>query len=180
MPQLHWCKRQGYHGAFGKASRHGTKRLETSGGTAILCRSHIASAPVAGLSSSRYNVMRLNLGKRTQLHVVSIYAQVGLGATGANLELLAELGEYLGGLQQPWVVAGDWNMTPEELQDTDWLRRVRGTMVCPSQPTCRSALLTHRGESTPQPSTTTQRRHPGARPWCTGQAGRRPAAGHGL
>ena len=39
-------------------------------------------------------------------------------------------------LPGPWVLTGDFNMDPEVIADTQWVRQVNGTVVAPELPTC--------------------------------------------
>jgi hypothetical protein len=47
----------------------------------------------------------------------------GLGQT--NLAILTELAAYIGTIRGPWVVAGDWNITPQQLQAASWDKIVK-------------------------------------------------------
>ena len=39
-----------------------------------------------------------------------------------------------------YVIAGDWDMTPAELEEVQsWRQKVRGRVVAPALPTCRSS-----------------------------------------
>ena len=44
-------------------------------------------------------------------------------------------------LNGPWAVGGDWNCTPEELAQTNWLKIVKGTVVAPQVSTCNSRVI---------------------------------------
>ena len=41
----------------------------------------------------------------------------------------------------PWLLAGDWNCTPDELAATGWLQLVGGEIVAPKTATCNDRIL---------------------------------------
>jgi len=47
----------------------------------------------------------------------------------ANMAKLSNLGAILKTVQAPWIVAGDWNCTPQQLAKTGWLELVDGEVV---------------------------------------------------
>ena len=68
--------------------------------------------------------------------MISVYPRDTIGTAGENNELLAELAAFIGTLSGPWVVGGDWNFSPQAMQDTSWPCIVRGKVVAPLLPTC--------------------------------------------
>eukprot|EP00959_Pyramimonas_sp_CCMP1952_P298769 6249150-Pyramimonas_sp.AAC.1 len=68
----------------------------------------------------------------------SIYlpADDPLGAVGS--EILGRVGEGLHSLGPPFVLGGNWNATPEVLQDMGWPSILRGRIVRPDSCTCKS------------------------------------------
>eukprot|EP00969_Alexandrium_andersonii_P314472 13892230-Alexandrium_andersonii.AAC.1 len=75
---------------------------------------------------------------RGGVHFVSVYLKDGDGLGETNLAILAELAAFLGALRGPWVVGGDWNISPEVLVSSNWLQAVGGVVEAPAQPTCHS------------------------------------------
>ena len=58
------------------------------------------------------------------------------GAAGyANSSVLGELIAYVGTLPEPWIIAGDLNLPPEELTSTNVFQVVRGVPLHPGEPT---------------------------------------------
>ena len=47
----------------------------------------------------------------------------------------------LNSVTSPWAIGGDWNCTPEELQQTGWLKLVQGTTVTPEVHTCGQRFI---------------------------------------
>ena len=59
-----------------------------------------------------------------------------------NLRLLTDVGKELHLLGHEWLLGGDWNMTPEQLQETEWLQQAKASVVLASTaPTCNSKVL---------------------------------------
>ena len=54
----------------------------------------------------------------------------------ANVAILEQLTIHLSTLRGPWIIAGDWNLSPDVLQASGWLDTVGGSIVAPSDPTC--------------------------------------------
>ena len=72
--------------------------------------------------------------------VVSLYLRTeGLtGPTNSNSEVLASLMAYIRTLQEPWIVLGDWNVDPTELQDTTICQIMRGRRILATgEATCK-------------------------------------------
>ena len=59
------------------------------------------------------------------------YLYDGVGARGANLDLLQLIAAVMKALKAPWVLAGDFNMTPDELQASGWPKLACATIVSP-------------------------------------------------
>ena len=57
------------------------------------------------------------------------------GWSASNCSLMRNLVETLQTLQHPWVIAGDFNMEPDELTAGFWYVALRPTLVAPRQPT---------------------------------------------
>ena len=71
---------------------------------------------------------------RGGIAVASLYAVVGLGMKGENLDMLDLLEEKILGLNCLWIVGGDFNMKPEELRG--FAMRTGGIVVAPEGVTC--------------------------------------------
>ena len=55
------------------------------------------------------------------------------------MRILQELAIALKALKGPWVVAGDWNLTPEVLRASRWPELVGGVVVATASPTCHQS-----------------------------------------
>ena len=59
--------------------------------------------------------------------------------TERNVEILNAAGEAIMGFGGPWILAGDFNMTPGDPQQaSEWLERIGGVVVAPELATCKS------------------------------------------
>ena len=71
-----------------------------------------------------------------ELAVGNVYLESGKGpGGGVNPQLLAELAVFVQELRIPWIIAGDWNCTPEELASAGFLMLVKGRLLAPAQET---------------------------------------------
>ena len=73
---------------------------------------------------------------RGGVHACSIWLIHGQRLSDDNLAILAEAAILLCTLSGPWVIGGDWNITPETLQASGWLDVVGGKVVAPTLATC--------------------------------------------
>ena len=67
---------------------------------------------------------------------MSVYLCCSEGLSRRNLDLLQSLAQVIDSLHGPWIVAADFNMSPEVLRSSGWLNLVHGRVVAPSAPTC--------------------------------------------
>ena len=70
------------------------------------------------------------------LHLISVYLKDSEGLSEYNLKILQEAAALVLTLGTPWVMAGDWNVNPQRLQQANWLGIVKGTVVATELPTC--------------------------------------------
>ena len=56
-----------------------------------------------------------------------------------NMLVLEELAKALNALGGPWIVGGDWNMTPSTLSTSKWPSMVGGKVVATSLHTCHNS-----------------------------------------
>ena len=112
-----------------------------SGGVAIACRfaygaTDVSESAVPDGARHRMTVSWINAYMRGGLYVVSVWLRDSEGLSPGNLDLLQLLARVLINLKGPWVVAADWNITPEVLVKAAWLRMVGGHIHANSAPTC--------------------------------------------
>ena len=114
-----------------------TEGTGSSGGEWVLIRKHLQSYPGrlatrgSKLATERGWVPAFLRGAGYTICIVSLYLVPTIGATGENLTRLRGLGGFLYGLRCPYLVLGDFNMTPQVLAGTGWLRLVHGKAIEP-------------------------------------------------
>ena len=62
--------------------------------------------------------------------LIWLYLFCGVGYDDQNAGMLARVALLLASLRVPWIIAADWQMTPAELQKTEWPRAVDGVICC--------------------------------------------------
>ena len=77
---------------------------------------------------------------RGGVYCVSFWLRDSEGLSAPNMALLDELAHALGSLRGPWIVGGDWNLTPDVLSASRWTELVGGTIAAPALPTCNSSV----------------------------------------
>eukprot|EP00959_Pyramimonas_sp_CCMP1952_P341438 7152609-Pyramimonas_sp.AAC.1 len=61
-----------------------------------------------------------------------MYLQPGLKFGGVNRTRLLAAGSFVPALSDPWVILADWNLEPPEWGKSEWLGKIRGAVVTPS------------------------------------------------
>ena len=59
------------------------------------------------------------------------YLTASIGYTGSNVTKLNNIGSFLNALKDVWILAGDFNMPPEQLAKSGWLEKVGGKIIVP-------------------------------------------------
>ena len=120
-------------------------------GVGVAAPSHIGLTRVGeqqfdlspALSPGRLTAAWLDGGLKGGVVVASAYLWHSEGVTPRNLALLQAAVDVAVRHGGPWLIGGDFNMTPEEMQADEaaraWLNKLGGTIVAPSSPTCRSS-----------------------------------------
>ena len=66
---------------------------------------------------------------------VMCYLTCTIGYSGDDVLKLDQIGSFLRALKDIWVLAGDFNLTPEEMAKSGWLDRIGGTIIVPHNTT---------------------------------------------
>ena len=127
--------RLGWSGSITQAY---VKNHGAGGGTGVLGRHQYSAIPYP-LSAEAQRVL---LGRCTATYVnvlggiliVSFYGKSGVNIAG-QLDLLAALGTFLRTCGLPYIVAGDWQVAPEALQEAKFPHRVGGQIFAPPEAT---------------------------------------------
>jgi endonuclease/exonuclease/phosphatase family metal-dependent hydrolase len=67
----------------------------------------------------------------------AVYLHVGEVWSERNLEIMQSLGSSLVALNQPFVIMGDFNMSPNEFSQDEFLNNVNASVVAPDTETFR-------------------------------------------
>ncbi len=93
--------------------------------TAVLVEGHIVVAHVAALVKGGY----VNY---------TVYLHTREGMSDRNQQLVQTIGEHAAAHGRPWVAGGDWNVEPQELQESAAFAGLGGVVVSSGAPTCFS------------------------------------------
>ena len=75
--------------------------------------------------------------KGCNLTAINLYLDSSTGMKGANRSKLTIIGGFVRALKGLWLLAGDWNNTPQELAQSGWLEEIGGCILTPNVPfTC--------------------------------------------
>ena len=119
-----------------------------SSGVAVGCRKHIGlaeSCEDADLPEelrARFTAKHIGAVCKGGFHLCSgyLHTAVGIGHK-LNLDWLQAAAGVLSTLKGPWILAADFNCTPQQLTDTGWLAVVGGVIFAPNQPTCKNRVI---------------------------------------
>ena len=79
---------------------------------------------------------------RGGIGIGSVYCYTGIGATGqANLDLKEEMATVVKAWVGPWIIGGDFNCTPAELERIGWLDLIGGVIRAPNSATSNSRTI---------------------------------------
>ena len=70
------------------------------------------------------------------LFCLSAYFWHSEGLSKRNLDMLEAIAQTIKRLHGPWLLAADFNFTPDELRMSGWLQLVGGQIHASNQPTC--------------------------------------------
>ena len=119
----------------------GGARGPGTGGLAMLARSHLGLVEICPHDQPeqwrqrRWHAASLG-GFRRPLVCVNLYAVPSIGPTGSNLQILSEVGSFLTTLGHGWwIIAGDFNMSPDEIQSTGVIAALGADLLAAPGPT---------------------------------------------
>ena len=115
------------------------KYVQGSGGTAVLSKATLQVgrgampeyAGAATMHNHRFWTSQVLKLRGCDVLLVAPYLLNGVGPAAQNLDAVQALCAHVGAFEIPFVAAGDWNMTPEELASTGILHHLRATIVRP-------------------------------------------------
>ena len=138
----------GHHGRYmasSAAKPSGKSEGGTSGGTCIACASHVRQSPRpmgSQMVGNDWVIVPIRL-QGLDVLCCQVYLTCGVGFSGEHVSKLTCLATELLVDGRPFVVFGDWNMTPQQLWATGWVQQVEGQCIFPSQLyfTCHSGRM---------------------------------------
>ena len=112
-----------------------------SGGGAILSRAGTGNTPIDdGLIpkgfTHRLHMSRVNAVIKGGLPCLNMYMRHSEGLSLANMTILDHAAVALNTVGGPWIAAGDFNMSPQTLAESGWLKTVGGVIMAPKVATC--------------------------------------------
>ena len=66
------------------------------------------------------------------MNFISVRLTCNTGIIGSNLQKLSEIGVHVTNAGIPFIIAGGWDVLPSELPEWDWLARINGEILLPS------------------------------------------------
>ena len=125
------------------ALAHTTALDSASGGVGIFCRRRTGLHAHTGIVKEGYQhrlqASWLGAVMRGGIHLCSIWLVHSQGLSETNLAILAEAAALLGAIAGPWVIGGDWNISPQLLESCGWLDVIHGKIVATPLPTCNGS-----------------------------------------
>ena len=76
---------------------------------------------------------------RGGVHIITWYPTHSIGPAGENIALMAEVAAIISTITGPWILCGDCNMTPQQIESTGWLNIIGAYIVAPGRPKCHSS-----------------------------------------
>ena len=130
----------GWRAVFAPAVRTGRSEAGTAGGALALIRSNYATAECDPDEATGEDWAMVSiLFKGMQVDCYSLYLTDGIGFSGANVHKLSQLATAVRARAKPFMIFGDWNMTPGQLLETNWPQAIKANLVAPKGAgfTCR-------------------------------------------
>ena len=113
----------------------------TSAGVAVGARANLGFSEAQATRPLPQFASRIKVGWagsycRGGIHLLSVYLHHSEGRSKRNMDLLQEAARLIASLEGPWVMAGDLNMLPAELQASGFLNLVKGELKTSGAATC--------------------------------------------
>ena len=100
----------------------------------VMSRNHLATCPLFQIGEhvrpgvgDDWSCINLRL-KASSIVIGAAYLDDAVGLNAANMNKLAQMGRFLTDSGLPFLIGGDWNVTPAQLEESGWLAMV-GALV---------------------------------------------------
>ncbi len=128
--------RHGWKSLWAPAVGSGTEADEASGGTAIFVRKHLGLLLAPGdldasVVDGHLTAGLLEAGSTGGIVAYTPYLVQGDELGARNWATLTAWASHIAGHGRQWIAGGDWNVEPETLRASGWLRKVGGVLVVP-------------------------------------------------
>ena len=125
-----------------------TKAGGRSAGTAVATRNYIGMTKPKAVEATqrlhapgRFAMRRVAAMGKGGINCGTPYLNSSVGITArCNLDLLETIAFTLASITGPWMLGGDWNCTPPELEATGWVKKVGGIIHAPQSATCNGKV----------------------------------------
>ena len=143
-----WLKRRGWKSLFAAAvpgKKAATSSKSTQGGVAILARDWLGlnyfgkgskEAKTVVVYPGRVAGAKVILPGGRSIAVYSVYMRVGEKLSLVNRAILAKLAEHVQSHDWEWLIGGDFNMHPRELEAAAFTTGIGGLIKAPTSATC--------------------------------------------
>ncbi len=130
-----WCKARRLKGTLSAATPSGEGGWQGGVGVVVRDAYGMAGFPSLGrteIAAGRVILVHLSALVRGGYALATVYLWTAEGLSARNLSIMDELGAALSELSAPFVIGGDWNLAPEVLEASGWVRRLRARVVAPA------------------------------------------------
>ena len=144
-------QQRGWRSVISHARPTGRSDAGSSGGTMVASRKHLHLTPFPGSGEGRCRLGSHGMdwsavqvrAKGVSYMVMSVYLTCHIGGTGENIIKIQEIIKMILAAGLPFMLIGDFNMTPRELAATGMLAKIGAEIVIPSNvtSTCRSGRM---------------------------------------
>ena len=139
----------GWRSVFAAARPTGRSSSGSHGGAMMISRKNLHCTPFRNKGDEEEAAKGLDWVavkvrmKGIDVVYVALYMTCGIGPTGVNIKKMKEVMEFILWVNLPFVIMGDWNMAPEMLQQTGWVKKMQGEIMLPKgvQSTCSTGSL---------------------------------------
>ena len=128
-----WLQKATWRSIFATARATGKSEKGTHGGALVISRKHLhCTAFEEGRKGKGrdWAAIRVRV-KGMDILYVAVYLTCGIGATGENILKIKEVMAFVMVTGLPFILVGDWNMSPEETLQAGWTQKLDAEVIVP-------------------------------------------------